>query len=316
MIRIKRILGLLIFFLVFSSNLFAQADTSKFWTDGGFISIVFNQISLTNWAKGGESSLSSTAFLNLFANYKKDGLQWDNSLDMAYGIQSGEELGLRKNEDKIDLNSKLGLNAFNEVFYTALLNLKTQFTYGYNYPNDSDVVSKFFAPGYLITSLGLDYKPIDYFSVYLSPATGRFIFVLDQKLADQGAYGVDKAVYDNNGNIIENGKMIKPEFGAYLKAIFKKDVIENVNLESKIALFNNYTDKDPGNRKNIDVDWETNIMMKINKFITANIILHLIYDENIKIPIYEKINGVKTKVGEGSRLQIKEVFGLGFSIKF
>ncbi len=307
---------LFIIFLILFSNLMAESDTTTLWTNGGFASLVFNQISLTNWAKGGESSLSSTAFLNLFANYKKGSLQWDNSLDLGYGIQSGEELGLRKNEDKIDLNSKIGFNAFDQVFYTALFNFKTQFTYGYNYPNDSDVVSKFFAPAYLIISIGLDYKPAEYFSVYLSPATGRIIFVLDQKLADQGAYGVDKAIYDNNGNLLESGKTIKPEFGAYLKAIFKKDIFENVNLESKLALFNNYTDKDLGNRKNIDVDWETNIVMKINKFISANIILHLIYDENIKVPIFEKIDGVKTKIGEGSRLQIKQVFGLGFSYKF
>lgn len=315
--KITLLPGLIVCFVIISLSVKCQStDSTIYWTNGGFASIVFNQISLTNWAKGGESSLSSAAFLNLFANYKKDGFQWDNSLDLGYGIQSGEELGLRKNEDKIDLNSKVGLNAFNQVFYTALLNLKTQFTYGYNYPNDTDVVSKFFAPAYLIISLGLDYKPADYFSVYLSPATGRFIFVLDQRLADQGAYGVEKAVYDNNGNLINNGKTLKPEFGAYLKAFFKKDIIENVNLESKLALFNNYTDKDPGNRKNIDVDWETNIVMKINKFITANLILHLIYDENIKVPIFEKVNGVKTKVGEGSRLQIKQVFGLGFSYKF
>ena len=59
---------------------------------------------------------------------------------------------------------------------------------------------------------------------------------------------------------------------------FKKDIFTNVTLASKLELFNNYTDKDKDNAKKIDVNWETGLLMKVNKFMTASILTQLIYD--------------------------------------
>lgn len=304
--------------LLGSVSMFAQnADSiANPWKYTGFTSISFNQISLTNWAKGGESSVAIMSLLNFTANYAKGPIQWDNTAEFGYGLIKTELYpSIRKNDDKIDLNSKFGHKAFDKFLYSALINLKSQFAPGYNYPNDSVMVSKFFAPAYLIISVGLDYKPTDKYSIYLSPATGRFIFVLDEGLADLGSYGVEPAIKDSLGNIITHGKRLKPEFGAYLTAKAELNLMENITLASKLDLFNNYTDKDPGNRKNIDVNWETNIVMKINEYIAASIYMNLIYDQNIAIPLYETVNGVKTKVGEGPRTQIKEALGIGFSYK-
>jgi hypothetical protein len=296
------------------ANTGAPVDTS--WKKGGFVSLSFTQVSFSNWAAGGEDAYSGVALFNVFANYAKDKVSWENYIDLGYGAVKTGEAKLRKNEDKIDLGTKYGYKAFDHVFYSALLNFKSQFAPGYNYPDDSTVVSRFLAPAYLTVAVGLDYKPSEFFSAFISPATGKFTFVTDQKLADAGAYGVAPAEYDATGNKIKSGETMRSEFGAYFRAKFQKDLAPSFNLSTTLALFDNYTDKNASNRDNVDVNWETLLALKAGKFITTSLYTSLIYDDDIDIPTYETINGVKTVTGFGPKTQFKEVFGLGVSYKF
>lgn len=294
------LLSILIFAGLLTSANAQTADTVKHFKYGGFSSFTFNHVSLTNWAAGGENALSTTAIINLFGNYKKEKIVWDNTLDLGYGLLKNGSNKTRKNEDKIDLNSKFGYKAFNKVNYSALVNFRSQFNEGLNYPTDSTQikVSQFMAPAYLSIGLGFDFKPTDYFSVYLSPATGRFTFVTNQTLADSGAYGVDKAIIVA-GVLVKHGKIVRPEFGASLSSRFQKDITKNINLASKLVIFNNYTDKDKANRKNIDVNWEVMINIKAGKYLTTSIMTNLIYDQNVI-----------------AKTQFKESIGVGLSYKF
>lgn len=314
----KKIILLILLIASLEINSYSQTKTdSTGWYKGGFSALNFSQAGFSNWAQGGENSLALTALYGSFIKYKTKDNYWDNTIDLAYGLIKGESFDkIRKNEDKIDLTSIYGKHAFAKFYYSGLFNLKTQFAPGYNYPDDTTVVSRFMAPGYLSIAAGLTWKPVSYFSVFISPATGRFVFVMDQDLADKGAYGVDSAVYDASGNKITDGKTIKPEFGSSLVAMFEKEIMTNVTLKSKLNLFNNYTDKRSENRKNIDVDWQTGLNLKVNDFLGASVFTHIIYDDDTQVPLFEDINGVKTQTGTGKRLQFKEVIGVGFSIKF
>ena len=310
-------------FAVATTNSQTPADTAKLntpvdtsWKHAGFTSLSFTQVSLSNWAAGGEDAYSAVIMFSIFENYAKDKTAWDNSLDLAYGLIKSGDADVRKNEDKIDLNTKYGYKAFGKFFYSALANFKSQFTAGYNYPDDSTVISQFAAPAYIIIALGLDYKPSNYFSAFISPATGKYTLVMDRQLADAGAYGVDAAEYDISGHRTKEGKNIRPEFGAYFRAKFQKDLATNFNLSSTLNLFDNYTDRDKNNQANIDVNWETMLALKAGKWITATLFTNLIYDDNIDLPTYETINGVKTITGSGPKTQFKEVFGIGVSFKF
>lgn len=302
--------------MAISSNTFAQkAHCDTCWKKGNFAALNFNQASFSNWSAGGENSIGLTALLSSYAGYKNSDATtvWDNTADLAYGFLKSGSQELRKNEDKIDLTTKYGKKAFKKVYYTGLLNFKSQFAPGYNYPNDSVPVSKFLAPGYAIVSLGLEWRPKDYFSIYFSPATGKFTFVLDQPIADAGTYGNEPAKYsiDTAGNItkLKDGENIREEFGAYIVVKFQKDIAKNINLKSKLDLFDNYTDKNTSNRKNIDVLWENALVMKISKYISATILTSLIYDNDI-----DYIN--KDAINEGPKVQFKETLGIGFSAKF
>ena len=264
------------------------------WTKGGLFSLSFSQVSLTNWAAGGQNSISGNGLVSLFADFKKESLIWNNTLDIGYGLMKQGEDGVIKTDDKIDLLSKAGMKAAEHWYYAGLLNFKTQMMPGYNYPNDSVEISKFLAPAYLLGALGMDYKPSDNFSLFLAPLTAKVTFVNDQALADAGAYGVDP------------GKKSRFEFGGYIRATYKVDITENIAFQTKADFFTNYLE----NPEKIDVNWETLLMMKVGQFITVSFATHLIYDYDVKFDT--------TGDGEGDtdKVQFKQLIGVGLSYKF
>ena len=312
---------IIVFTFTLIVNTFAQtpdsAKTPKNWTKGGITGLNFTQSSFTNWAAGGENALSFTAATGFFANYKKGNWTWDNNIDLAYGLLKSGEDKFRKNEDKIDFTSKLGRYAFyNHWYYTALVNFKSQFDAGYNLPDDSTIVSHFLAPGYVLGSIGLDYKSTNNsLNIFISPVTSRTTIVNNQRLADNGAYGVQAAKYDTLPSgvygIVQHGEMIRNEFGGYMKLTFKKDIFKNVNYSTKLELFSNYLDRP----ENIDVLWENILNLKVNKFLTASISTNMIYDHDIPVPVRYQENGV-TLTRTGPRLQFKQVLAIGFVYNF
>ena len=305
----RGILLLLCSALTFSASAQTAADTTKAWKKGGAITINFNQTTLTNWAAGGQNSIATNGLLNLFINYKKNKTTWDNSAELGYGLlRSGIHGPLYKSDDKIDLTSKWGHEAFYKVYYAALINFKSQFTKGYNYPNDSVVISDFLAPGYLLGSIGMDYKPNDDLSLYLSPVTGKFTFVNNKTLADAGAFGVDPAERDSSGNIIKQGNRVRKELGAYLTFKYKKKLGTNIAFTTKLDMFSNYF-HDFGN---IDVNWDVLVNMKVSKYLAVSVGTTLIYDDDVDIPIYDG----DVAIGKGPRTQFREVLAVGFNVKF
>ena len=65
------------------------------------------------------------------------------------------------------------------------------------------------APGYSFVGAGTSYITKDQkLNIYISPITQKTTFVLDEDLANKGSFGVQKAVLDANGNIIEEGEKV------------------------------------------------------------------------------------------------------------
>jgi len=270
-----------------------KTDTVVGWKTGIVAGLNLAQTALVNWSAGGESSVAFNGLVSTFANYKDTTSEWENTLDIGFGMfQQGEKGKFIKTDDRFDLLSKYGIKAFSKFNYAALLNFKTQFASGYNYPNDSVKISAFLAPAYLIAAIGLNYVPNNYFNAFLAPFTGKLTLVNNDALSAAGAYGVDL------------GKKFKGEFGgyarlAYTRSDFKGELLKNIALTSKLDVFSNYL-KNP---QNIVFNWEILIAMKVNKYISVNLNTHLMYDANIKV------NGEKAKT------QFKEILGVGFFLK-
>jgi hypothetical protein len=290
----------LFFLLLLPTVLFSQQvpDTLKTWEVKGLLSLNFTQISLTNWVAGGRSSSAGVGIFNLTAKYTKDNWLWENNLDLGYGLIKEQNRQTVKSDDKIDFTSKLELKQSEKLYYTLLFNYKTQFTKGYKYPNTTDVISDFMAPGYFTLALGLDYKPQKDLSIFFSPATAKLTVVSNEDLSNQGAFGVDP------------GKKTRMEVGAILKMDLNTEIMKNVTLNNKVELFSNYLEKP----QNVDIDWDLMLNMKVNDYLSANLITNLIYDDDIKVPIDENEDGVIE--GSGPRIQFKEMLGIGLNIKF
>ncbi|MEO0403674.1 MAG: DUF3078 domain-containing protein [Bacteroidota bacterium] len=296
----------------------APADTT--WKTGGTFGLNFSQTYLENWAAGGQSSISGTGLLSLFANYAEGRQTWDNSLDLAYGLlRQGESGSVIKTDDRIDFSSKYGYKASENWYYSGLVNFRTQFAPGYTIvdgePTD-DLISDFLAPAYLLVAPGMDYKPNDKFSAFISPATYKMTIVMNDSLADAGAFGVDAAEFDPDGMMTSSGKNIRSEIGGFLKLQYQTELVENVGLQTRLDLFSNYMN----NPQNIDVNWETLISMKINEYLTTTISTQLLYDDDIDIIAREAeldADGNIVRAAEvGPRVQFKEVLAIGFSYKF
>lgn len=285
-------------------------DSLEGWKKGGLISLNLSQVSLTNWNAGGQNSLSMNSLISVYANLTQGKTQWENSLDLGYGLLGqgrNKNINWIKTDDKIDITSKYGRKASENWWYSAFLNFTTQATPGYNYPNDSVQISKFMTPGYLLLAAGMDFKVKKTFSAFVAPFTMKGTFVADQTLADLGSFGVQGV--DSTGTIIIPGRMSRYEMGGYIRLAFEHEVMKNVKISSKLSLFSNYLN----NPENIDVTWENLIQLKVNKYISATLTTHLIYDDDVDIAVFDA-DGLE--IGKGPRLQFKEVLGIGFSYKF
>jgi len=280
---------------------FAQdkPDTT-YWKKGGDFTLSFNQVSFSNWAAGGKNSVSGVAFYNYMFNFLKARTSWDNSLNLGYGLQKESDRDLTKSEDRMEFNSKVGyrLSEKGKWYYSGLFNFRSQFASGYKYPDVENKISALFAPAYVSLALGADFKPNDRFSLFLSPLGSKLTFVADEDLSAAGAYGVEK------------GKKFRAEMGGTLKSELKFPVVTNVDVVTGLSLFSNYL----GKPQNVDVNWNFRMNMKINKFLSANLITNMIYDDDVYVSVDRNDDGVFE--GKGRRVQLKQLFGAGFSYKF
>ena len=278
---------------VISLNLIAQETEpkEKYWTYNAIGTLNFTQLGLSNWAAGGENSLSLVGFIKSSANYKKGNSVWENNLELGYGMLKQGSRDFVKSDDRIKLNSIYKSKAKGNWSYATALGFETTFDLGFKDPFVRDtVVSQFMAPGTVNLSVGMDYKPNDKFSIYMSPIALKAIYVLAEQV-DETQYGLDE------------GDKARYELGASLTMNYKTPLMENVTYETRLELYSNYLDSP----QNIDVKWYNTIVMQVNKYISMNLQTELLYDDNT---VFLRDNGTT-----GKAVQFKEVLGLGLTYK-
>lgn len=276
-------------------------DSLIYWKDGGRFNLNVQQVGLTNWAAGGESSVAIGSALEGFVNFEKDDIVWENKGKVAYGIiRNGDGSNrFEKTNDLIDLNSTYSQKFSEQVLMTSAIHFRTQFADGVKIEkiagtNDTRrrLISDFMAPGYLQASLGLTYRKEELgFSATLSPFTGRFTFVLNDTLSNAGAFGVDP------------GDKVRSEAGISFTGRVKRTIMENVVFQTNFNLFSNY-EKFPNTVVNI----EAGLNLKVNSYLQSNISSQLIYDDDVII--------TRSDGSRGRDLQVKNVINVGFTVGF
>ncbi len=253
------------------------------WKKSGSFILNINQGSLQNWAAGGEqNTMGINTIFNYVINYRKDKNTWDNYFDLALGFQNATIFNrFRKTDDRIDITSKYGHQLAKKWYAAALVNFNTQALTGYNYETNTKI-SNFLTPGKLLLSLGMDYRPNDNFSVFLSPITTRWILKNDKDFYLVEAFGVPA------------GKKSYNEIGAYLTAKYNQPINTWATYTGRLDLFSNYK----RNPQNVDVFFTNLLVLKFNKWLGSTVSLDLIYDDDVI-----------------SKVQLKEIFGLGLTLK-
>jgi hypothetical protein len=284
----------LICFCFFLNKIYAYSDTTQKWKLKSIFALNGTQSSFVNWNAGGRNNASFIGSIRANAYYVGTKWKWTNDLNVSFGaIKYLDNLpaSFQKTDDKIDLSSIGEFKFSKKVFLSLFTGLKTQMIHGFVYPNDSVIVSSFMAPGYLNVAIGLDYSPIENFSIFTSFLSEKSTFVLNDYLSNLGVFGVDK------------GEKSRQEYGAYVRLRYNSNIMKNIEMRSKVELFSNYL----VNPQNIDVNAELIFNFKINSIFSALAQWNLIYDDDVKIR--------DLKGNYGPRTQFKSVLGLGISYK-
>ena len=287
----------LITFLCLTNLLFSQSnDIPEKWKNSGNALFLVNQSSFSNWTSGGQSSISGTLKIDYNFNYSDNGWDWDTKVISNFGLNkiSGSDF-LKKTDDRIEINSVLGKKFNNDIIgrwsYSSFFNFQTQFAKGYRFGRDANgnpnrtEKSRFFSPATVQLGVGMYWKKSKDLWVNVAPITGKLILVnrrFTENLNENETYfGVKK------------GGNSRFELGASIRSYYKSEIFENVTMENRLSLYSDYLDKP----QNIDFDCTFNFIMKVNQYVSTNLIFQFVYDDN-----------------EISRVQIREVLGVGLNI--
>lgn len=283
----------------------------NYWVKKHKAGFILTQTSFVNWTRGGNNTIAGIANFNVDYNFKKEALFWNNGTNLRYGLSQEEgKDNIQKTDDIIELKSTFGYQTHpkSDWYYAGEFNLTTQFSNGYKTSdvNRTTPISKFLSPGRIRLGIGSNYTSAkNTLKLHLSPITNQTTLVLDQKLANSGAFGVQGAIKDNLGNIITKGENSKVEFGALIKVDFQKTIMENTMLKVKSSFYSDYVKK----FGNVDSDINIDLEMKVNQYIKANINSHILYDDDAKI-----VQQDGSKIGP--RVQLKNIIGVGLTYTF
>jgi len=269
------------------------------WDYGGFGTFGFSQTYLNNWKAGGSSAFSFLMVMKGYANYSNNVIKWENSGELRNGwIRQGGELNqTQKNDDKLELISRLGVIAFKKWYYSSEIDYQTQFFNGYNYPDKTKLISTYMSPAKTMFKLGLDYKPNKRFSLFLSPFTLKTVFVRDTARIDQTTYGI----------AANRRSFWEPGMNADIK--FRIEFTPQIAYETKYKMFMNY--KEPFRK--FDINWENTFVAQLTDRINMTFMLNLLYDDNVTFPT-GKMNAAGVEIFK-PKLQTRELTTIGFSYK-
>lgn len=285
----KRLFLLIVFVSAVTVAQETTIDTTKHWTKKGVFTLLANQSSFSNWLAGGQNNFAGNVNVNYDFNYKNGDWNWDNKLITAYGLTKIKGADTQKTDDRIEFTSLLGKKASGNWYYSAFLNFKTQMDTGLDPETRTTKISHFFSPAYFQFGPGMLWKKSDNLKVNIAPATSKLILVHSHFTELGPSFGV------------EQGDTSRYELGAALNGYYKFTIMENVSVENILNLYSNYLE-DP---QNVDVDYQLNIVMKINKYLSTNFAFQLLFDDNAVAP-----------GNNYAKVQTRQVIGLGLNATF
>lgn len=269
----------------------ASPPKPKLWKHNFSSSVQVSQAYISeNWYQGGESNfniISDQLFSTSFDNKRK--LIFTASVQWKLGVNTSPSdtcHAYKVNEDLFQVNSKFGIKAIKDWYYTVSLVFKTQFFNSYP-ANSNDKTASLLSPGELNLGVGMSYnKKIEErkfeTSIMLSPLSYNLKFSLDKEIAALSG--------------IPDEKLFQNQVGSSVEATFKWEFYPNLSWTARVFYFTNY--------KYAQSDIETGMDIAFNRYFSTKIYLHARYDDSIE------------KNKHGNYFQFKELLSFGFNYKF
>lgn len=285
----------LFFFLLISLNTFSQKEVKKdtLWTTRGNVVILLNQTGFSDWVGGGTNNFSGTIKFDYEWEFEDQGWNWLTNFDSAYGLAKYKNAPFaRKIDDRILLQSIIGKEFTKNLSFSAFFNFTSQIGNGYKYSKDSDnkeireLTTRIFSPAYFQLGSGFLWKKDEKLWINYSPIASRLILVSKKFTQDLKSGDTYFGVPPN--------KTSRYELGANLTFHSEGNLLENVKYKQDLKLFSNYLE----DASNVDLDYLAQIDVDVNPILSTQLIFQLIYDDNAI-----------------SRLQVREVFGVGLQLK-
>lgn len=265
-------------FLTFVSDTVdvVEPDTIKYWKKKWNIGLNGSQASYNNWSQGTNNSIAATGTSLLNLNYKKDKYAYDLVMNLRFGQTRINGQDVRKTDDLINIKNRIDhLLHAQEVSAYFEVDFRTQFDEGRD--KNGVYISDFMAPGYILETAGLGYKPYDFIQ-FQSGLTLKQTVMNDTTLSKR--YGMKAE------------SRFRGEGGFSLGATFKKNVAKNLVLNSNVTSFTNFLQ----NIEHTDIMFSNELTGKINSFMNTNIQFVMMYDKDFN-----------------NQIQIKQVLAVGLS---
>ena len=285
----------LIIILITSVNIYSQEIVEKdsLWTKRGNVTVLLNQTGFSDWVGGGTNNFSGTIKFDYEWEYRNKGWDWLSNVESAFGLAKYKNAPFaRKIDDRILIQSIVGKEFTRNLSFSAFFNFTSQIGNGYKYKKDDDnneireLTTRIFSPAYFQIGSGFLWKKDEKLWLNYSPIASRLILVskkfTDGLLENETYFGVSP------------NKSSRYELGANLTFHSEGSLLENVNYKQDLKLFSNYLE----DASNIDLDYLAQIEINVNPLLSTQLIFQLIYDDNAV-----------------SRLQVREVFGVGVQLK-
>jgi hypothetical protein len=259
----------------------------SYWHKYVIFGININQAGFSNnWTGGGVNAFALNSNLDYKVEYNKQPFVFTTQLILLYGRSKNKDQMSRKSNDRIFWDNKLATQLSKSWFFFSSVSFESQFDNGFNYGDNGGrtLISSFMAPGYITESLGLEYKPSNYFNLRLGTGTARQTFVLNPNILYSDENNPPQKAYN-----VEKGRSVYNELAFQAVAQFDKEVMQNLRLTTRYQLFVPYG-RGP---QNIDHRLDMTITARINRLIAVTVNGIALYDKDAFIDRKDKKPGIQ-----------------------
>lgn len=261
------------------------------WTRRGSAMLQFSEnVVSKKWYQGGNNNIAVLGIVSGAMNYdNRKSVQWENNGEWRMGFNSIESdipgRVMQTNDDVFRVNSKLGIKASGNFFYSSYLDFSTQFFNSYKGVNSIERKTAFLTPVRLNVGVGMDFKFSKTLSLMVSPIAYKYVYIKLTDHVDPNQFGIKK------------GENHMKSIGSSFKAVSSITLLKDISIDSRLSFYTDY--------KKVEIDLEMVANYTINRFMSVRFLFNPRYD-----------NTVIEQVGSKAAIQYKQFMSIGFSHKF